>query len=170
MIVSFGEIPESDLEMELENAAWFPAKEFNPKGPAHASVTLSRRDNRVLIKGTIKTKIKFECDRCLNSYYYNLGSNFEFCIEYRSNEEISDFSKDYSCLESEMDVVYHDKFEIDLVSILRQQLYLAIPEKKVCAESCLGLCNNCGKNLKDNKCTCSGVDKSSPFSVLANLK
>jgi SAM-dependent methyltransferase len=43
---------------------------------------------------------------------------------------------------------------LDLSPIIREQLILQIPMRSLCAESCKGLCLECGENINENKCRC----------------
>jgi uncharacterized protein len=38
---------------------------------------------------------------------------------------------------------------------MREQFYLALPMKPLCAEGCKGLCPHCGTNLNEATCTCT---------------
>ncbi|MFP7755452.1 YceD family protein [Thermodesulfobacteriota bacterium B35] len=59
---------------------------------------------------------------------------------------------------------------IHLDDIFRQQLYLALPVKRLCTVDCRGICPCCGVDLNIATCRCSRVPVSSPFAALAALK
>ena len=59
---------------------------------------------------------------------------------------------------------------VDLDDLLRQQLYLSLPVKNLCAEECRGLCPGCGANLNQADCTCGAGEDRSPFAVLRQLQ
>jgi uncharacterized protein len=63
-----------------------------------------------------------------------------------------------------------EKGRIDLVALTREQVYLALPLKPVCAESCRGLCNRCGVDLNRDACRCSETSSDPRLAVLAELK
>jgi uncharacterized protein len=44
--------------------------------------------------------------------------------------------------------------ELDLSTMVREELILAVPEFVVCREECKGLCAQCGKDLNDGRCSC----------------
>ena len=60
--------------------------------------------------------------------------------------------------------------KVDLDDLLRQQLYLSLPVKNLCAEECRGLCPGCGANLNQADCTCGAGEDRSPFAVLRQLQ
>lgn len=43
---------------------------------------------------------------------------------------------------------------LDLRPIIREQLILQIPMRRVCSENCKGLCVVCAENLNEQKCVC----------------
>ena len=51
-------------------------------------------------------------------------------------------------------VGYYDGERLDLGDVLREQLYLTLPLKRLCREDCRGLCPTCGKNLNTGACGC----------------
>ena len=63
-----------------------------------------------------------------------------------------------------------DEPVVDLDDLLRQQLYLSLPVKNLCAEECRGLCPGCGANLNQADCTCGAGEDRSPFAVLRQLQ
>jgi uncharacterized protein len=44
--------------------------------------------------------------------------------------------------------------ELDLSTMVREELILAVPEYVLCREECKGLCAQCGKDLNDGPCSC----------------
>jgi uncharacterized protein len=59
---------------------------------------------------------------------------------------------------------------IDLGERLLEEVILTIPIQPLCRDTCLGLCPLCGENRNINPCSCKTKEKTSPFSVLKNLK
>ena len=84
------------------------------------------------LKGTIKCKKSFICDRCLTP-----------SIE----EQVHDFNEE---LETE-DVVEN---VADLTEIIRDTLIASQPIQNLCKEDCKGLCPICGQNLNEGSCNC----------------
>ena len=85
-------------------------------------------------------------------------------LEYTPNNILE--SGEHECSPSEMDVMYLKEPVIDVFAILSQQIFLVVPEKYLCSESCKGLCPKCGVNLNLNTCYCKKEFKSSPFAIL----
>ncbi|MBU4119063.1 MAG: DUF177 domain-containing protein [Proteobacteria bacterium] len=114
--------------------------------------------------------VVLECDRCLDSFAYNLAEEFEVFFELLAKEDAAASGSDHFCKGSELDVVYLAEPSIDIFSVLAQQMYLAVPEKRLCSDKCLGLCAECGANLNRRPCDCAVGVSTSPFNVLAKLK
>jgi len=59
---------------------------------------------------------------------------------------------------------------INLVDVLREEIWLAWPQNEVCKPECKGLCPHCGTDLNRASCACTADDAGHPFSVLKNMK
>jgi len=168
MKVRFGEIPEEGLRIEIRDEAWFPDHELQRTGPVQAAIVLKRNGlDRVILAGEIKTTIAFDCDRCLENYTMDLDDSFKLDLEYTATERLE--PEEHEISPSEMDMIYLPEPVIDVFEILNQQIFLMIPEKHLCLESCKGLCPRCGTNLNMETCDCRQELKASPFSVLKKL-
>jgi uncharacterized protein len=169
MKIRFGEIPADGLRIEIRDEAWFPDRELDRSGHVYAVVTLKRKgDERVLLTGGIKTAIGFECDRCLEEYSMDVDESFSLDLEYAPGSRTEPAEHEVS--PAEMDVLYLQAPVIDLFEILKQQIFLMVPDKHLCAESCKGLCPVCGTNRNEKSCDCRHENKASPFDVLKNMK
>lgn len=165
MKVRFGEIPEEGVRFEIHDESWFPDKEMQRTGAVHSIVILKRNGvDRVLLQGEIKTTVTFECDRCIETYATDLDGSFILDMEYAGSSKLE--PAEHECSPSEMDMIYLQEPVIDVFEILKQQVFLMVPEKHLCSESCKGLCPRCGANLNVETCGCKKELKSSPFAIL----
>ena len=71
---------------------------------------------------------------------------------------------------AELETIIVDRPVVELGELFRQQLLLAVPEKRLCREQCAGLCPECGIDLNEQQCECSIRLVDSPFAVLKGLK
>ena len=46
---------------------------------------------------------------------------------------------------------YHDN-QVDLGQLAQEQLYLALPMKPLCGDTCRGLCPECGRESESARC------------------
>jgi uncharacterized protein len=78
--------------------------------------------------------------------------------------------KELECNIQDPDSIILDEPVVDFDDVLRQQLYLLLPMKRLCSEQCKGLCSRCGVNLNLAECRCANERQDLPFAVLAQLK
>ena len=86
----------------------------------------------LVVRGQIKCKKIFTCDRCLTQATENQVHEFE--EEFDKAEAIDDL--------------------IDVTELLRDELLAAQPLKNLCKADCKGLCPKCGANLNEGECGC----------------
>ncbi len=87
-----------------------------------------------------EAEVQTECVRCLKEFF--LPVKFEF-------EELYQFPSRYR---EETDQVLPDDGYIDLSTLYREYLILALPIKSLCREDCSGLCEVCGADLNETSC------------------
>jgi uncharacterized protein len=168
--VPFSEIPEQGVEYEITDSSWFPVERMEQAGPAVVHVRLTKKsDNRIELKGNLQAGVVLECDRCLERFVFQVDSPLQLVVEVADSNEHWRLH-DLELAEEELEIVSQEEPVIDLVDILRQQLYLSLPEKRLCTEKCSGLCRICGNNLNKGECGCTRETTDSPFAVLGKLK
>ena len=125
------------LEMELEH----PDFVFSHPVFVHASVQIIASE--ILVEGKIQFQLNTECARCLEPMTKKITvGSLLFSYE------------------------YHDQDFLDITPDIRDELYLNLPTRILCSESCRGLCPVCRKNLNKEHCLCSDRNDSSPFTRL----
>ncbi len=168
--VPFSEIPEHGIECEINDSSWFPGDLVEQAGPVAVHIRLTKKaENRIELKGALKTSISLQCDRCLNHYTFPVDSPMLLVIEVSEKGEHWRL-QNMEPAETELETISQKIPVVDLAELLEQQLVLALPEKKICSEECSGLCPRCGTNLNEENCSCSGQVRNSPFAVLETLK
>ncbi|MDH3329401.1 MAG: DUF177 domain-containing protein [Desulfobulbaceae bacterium] len=169
-ILSFSEIPEHGIQLELTDVSWFPEDQVQRSGPVTATLFFARKgESKIEVRGKLKASLLLACDRCLEDYTYKIDAPIQLIFEVNDPEHHWRV-QDLDGGEVDIDTVLLDEPKIDVGDILRQQLFLALPEKQLCRQTCAGLCSVCGANLNQGSCSCAREEKSSPFSVLAQLK
>lgn len=168
MKISFDEIPSSGLDLNIQDHSWFPDDELLRTGGVDAKLHLDRVGNRVVMVGTMSVEVELQCDRCLGVYKDSLSSEFTICFDLVDRKEAE--SEECWDRNEDMDTVEVYDPIIDVFSTLTQQVYLIVPIKRICKETCKGLCYQCGKNLNSDRCVCSGKVGENAFSILAKLK
>ena len=59
---------------------------------------------------------------------------------------------------------------LNLVDVLREDIWLAWPRDAVCRPDCKGLCPICGANRNQGECRCERGDADHPFAALGRIK
>lgn len=98
--------------------------------PLSLWLTAIYNNGKVLLKGTLRTKVNLECSRCLQSFCYPFDGSFE--------EEIE----------------VEDKAVLEVADLVREAFYTDFPLKPLCHIFCKGLCAACGANLNEQQCDC----------------
>jgi uncharacterized protein len=56
-------------------------------------------------------------------------------------------------------VGYYEGDTVDLGEVVREQLFLTLPMKRLCREDCQGLCPTCGRNRNGEPCACPAAEE-----------
>ena len=129
------------------------------EGPLEVQLTVSRDGERFLINGRLEGSLRLVCDRCLETYAFSLSHDFRLSLALPEHWE-SDEDETELTIE-DLAVGYISTTKIDLDDIIREQIYLALPIKALCENTCAGLCSRCGVNLNRETCRCSGKFRTS---------
>lgn len=105
-----------------------------------------------ILDGELKLVISDKCDRCLNRFEEVFNEHLtveivrEVLIDDEEEKELEDDDMGF----------YHIKEDfINIHEILFQESVLLRPMKRLCSEECKGICPICGKNLNEEKCSCT---------------
>ena len=168
--ISFSEIPEHGIHLKPHDLSWFPDDLARRHGPVSAKLFFAKKgESKIEVQGQLQGKLLLDCDRCLAEYPYTVDVSFQLILEV--NDPVHHWRiHNLESSSTDLDTVLLDEPSINFGDLLRQQILLALPEKQLCGNFCLGLCNNCGANLNSESCSCAQEKKDSPFVVLAKLK
>jgi len=164
MEILVDDIPEEGKEIKLAASIEdlnSSGEEIRIEEPLTLKAFVERSGDRVLIKGVFQALLRLECSRCLEEFICHIDEPFAVTfLPSRERPKESDLE-----LESDdLDVSFYNERTIDLSALVREQLLLAIPMNPVCTLSCRGLCPECGKNLNEGRCYCSGSKSDSRWS------
>ncbi len=162
----FSEIPPQGVTVETDECPAMAAEPGVTVRACTAAVRLDRQGERVLCQGRLAATVDLVCDRCLAVFERRLAVSFRLLLDVAGLEPVE---REHVCSRSEMDVVLLAEPEVDVPDLVRQQLLLALPLKRLCRSRCRGLCPGCGADLNRGDCGCQ-PESQSPFAVLAALK
>jgi len=108
--------------------------------------TIKSLGDVVTIKASLKTSLKLNCSRCLDTFIYPIDIDIEERFtnndEYRDSEEI----------------IFVDSDTLDIANIVESEIVSTLPIKRLCTDNCNGLCQQCGNNLNQDACQCATND------------
>ena len=159
------DIPPEGLRLEFEEGPEILADCFPLKKPLSARVFLKKQGINVKAKGRVETAVVLTCDRCLESFVLELKEEFD--VEFRPVASMP-LREETQLSREDLEVIFFEGDEVPVDELVREQVILAVPYKKLCRESCRGLCPRCGKNLNEGPCGCE-IRRDSPFAVLKQL-
>jgi uncharacterized protein len=158
---------ETEFSKVLEEGWWQPGQKDDQilglDAPLHVTVKVSKAVDKFLVKGALRGSMRIRCDRCLEPFHREIRSQFQVYLvvhkERADQEEIE-------LLDEDMEVDFIKGDTIDLSDIVREQIYLTLPIRSICSESCRGLCSGCGANLNEGPCLCRNTGGHPAFSNL----
>jgi uncharacterized protein len=108
------------------------------------------------LDGEIEGELLLLCSRCTEEFTYKV--NMEIHEEFTNNIDNKDDN-----------IIFIESDSIDITEIIENNIFLAMPIKKLCSENCKGLCQKCGANLNINTCNCDNEQIDPRLSALKNF-
>jgi uncharacterized protein len=108
----------------------------------------------VHVRGRLSASVQVECGRCLERYAVPVDQELDLFYLPREKERPQEQEEDVELSDRDVVVGYYDGDALDLGDVVREQVYLSLPLKRLCGEGCRGLCPTCGKNLNTGDCGC----------------
>jgi uncharacterized protein len=123
------------------------------------------------VQGTLRTRIRLPCSRCLKDFDTPLVSDFElsYTKEIPGLMDVFD-EQEIELKVEEIGMFYFKGEEINLQQGIQEQVVMAFPLQPLCDENCKGLCPKCGSDLNQGDCGCKRQPGSNKFAALKNLK
>lgn len=135
----------------LQDLEVYNGDDFKFVDDIRTKADISISEDLMKLKFDISTKFKFTCSRCLTEFIedFNLKCDDEILL---SNLD--------------EDIILDSDQNLDFKDYIKNCVIVSIPQKKLCKDDCLGLCQKCGINLNDNKCSCEKEEFNNAFSKL----
>ncbi|MGL4731609.1 MAG: YceD family protein [Clostridium sp.] len=113
-------------------------------------------DNIYTLVGKVEVEVLLACSRCSESF----SNAISFEVEEKFSHTIKDIDGEIISLDSD---------KLDLYQIIENNLVIELPVKRLCGESCKGLCQQCGTNLNKSQCNCDEVEVDPRLAKLKEL-
>ena len=98
------------------------------------------------LEGKVLTKVNLPCSRCLVSFNHNV--DLQIHEKFSTNPDNKD----------DDEIIFIEGDTIDVTDIIKNNILLSLPIKKLCKDDCKGLCQYCGTNLNIANCNCRNED------------
>ncbi len=134
---------------------------------AHWSGCIKANDDGFTMQAALSVAIERRCDRCLEDFSWQLSLDAERTFAIGTARFAESESEEHL---DEVDVLPHPG-RMNLVDLLREEVWLAWRPVLVCDASCSGLCPDCGHSRNTKACACvQQVDDDHPFAALRALQ
>lgn len=149
--------PETAFLRQYEPSAFAEDDEdYRVVAPVTLAFTVHKDHDRFHLVGTVSTTLELACSRCLEPYQLPVQAGFDLrYLPPGTGAEAEPAADDETeVADDDVSATFYRDDEIDLAALMREQFYLALPMKPLCAEACKGLCPQCGVNLNVETCGC----------------
>jgi uncharacterized protein len=114
------------------------------------------------LRGVVEGAMTLTCVRCLAEFPWKLHAPFDIRFLPISAKPLHDDEEadEHEMVAGDADMEYYRRPVFDLVSLVREQVYLELPMDPVCREDCAGLCPRCGadRNQGAHECQEKPID------------
>ncbi|MDX8410637.1 MAG: DUF177 domain-containing protein [Mariprofundaceae bacterium] len=132
------------------------------EGDASWDVELCKVGACFHLSGEWRLRIARVCDRCNADFVADMQGEtmreFRLAKRFEAEDQAAD-----------VDVLPYPG-HVDMVDVLREDIWLALSPAMLCRPDCKGLCLRCGCNLNQETCGCTSEKPAHPFAVLEKLK
>jgi uncharacterized protein len=127
------------------------AEDYRVAGPVRLQFDISRSENRYRLVGQLSATLELACSRCAEAFPWPVAAEFD--VQYLP-QSANTGEGEFEVAEEDLGVAFYEGEAIDLGQLMREQFYLALPMKPLCAADCRGLCPQCGANRNQRDCGC----------------
>jgi len=113
----------------------------------------------VHVRGRLEGALDTECGRCLERYTIPVGQELDLFYLPRAAGRPQEQEEDVELSDREVVVGYYDGDRLDLAEVMREQIVLGLPLKRLCREGCRGRCPSCGQDRNKTPCACPPAEE-----------
>jgi len=110
--------------------------------PVHVSGVVFNRTGIVMLQASAVYTLCAECARCNAPITRITEVPVEHCLVQHAENDDNDY------------YIVVENLRLDLDALVSEDIFLAMPARFLCKESCKGLCSICGANLNETTCGC----------------
>lgn len=137
-------------------------------GPLDGEIRLLRTNRGILVRGTIQAPVRRTCARCLDAYVDIVRVSLE--EEYLPTVDPDHGTPLDAPAVDETALLIDGRHQLELASVMHDELALAEPMHPLCRPDCPGLCVGCGRRLDVGSCSCATEEIDPRLQVLARFR
>ena len=141
--------------------------DYRVTAPAALAFDIYKDKQQFRLVGRVLTMLELTCGRCLEPF--TMPVDAEFDLRYQPHT-LNHGEGEREIEEDDLTTAFYEHDEIDLGHLMREQFYLALPMKPLCADTCRGLCPACGTNRNRGTCACDPRWEDPRLAALKALK
>jgi len=158
-------------------------EDFTVADPVSFDAIVRKDKQAYRLVGRAVTTLELSCSRCTEPFRVPVEAAFDLrYLPHRDNVGTAGQTSrsgvqgkqgtgdEHEIQEDDLGTAFYRNETIDLGDLVREQFYLALPMKPLCAEACKGLCPQCGTNLNRGACECRTGWQDPRFEKLKALK
>lgn len=135
--------------------------------PVELAFDIFKDKEHFRLVGRVQTRLELSCGRCLEPFAWPVDASFD--LRYQPHA-LNTGEGEREIEEDDLTTAFYENETIDLAQLMREQFYLTLPMKPLCADDCRGLCPICGTNLNRGACDCTRQWEDPRFAALKALK
>ncbi|MGE4093753.1 MAG: DUF177 domain-containing protein [Candidatus Binatia bacterium] len=139
--------------------------EYRSAAPLQVDMTYMRSGTDLLFSGVLQTQLVGQCGRCLEEFPLPLVR--EYSLVLRPQQTLN---REVELSADELSASFYNEEDIDVSSLIYEEVLLTLPSCPLCREDCKGLCPECGVNLNVESCNCRSAWKDPRLAVLSQLR
>ncbi|MEP6916837.1 MAG: DUF177 domain-containing protein [Acidobacteriota bacterium] len=140
------------FERTFQPAAFPQDEDYRVAAPVTVSLDVEKVGKGIFrVIGHAATTLELECGRCVEPFEMPIDARWE--LRY-APAAVATAEPDREITEDDLTTAFYRDESLDVIEMLGEQIQLLLPMKPLCAESCRGLCPECGANLNRTECGC----------------
>jgi uncharacterized protein len=140
---------------------------FGIGGPVRLAIAIRKDRQQFRLIGKVQATLELECSRCLVGFEMPVDEGFD--VLYLPHSEAKG-DGEVEIEDDDLSTAYFRDQIIDLGQLVMEQLFMVVPMKPLCSQTCQGLCSMCGRNLNTGSCTCTASWEDPRLAVLREIK
>jgi uncharacterized protein len=164
LVIEIPRIPPEGLDvdeaLDAHNLHLEGETEFRLGAGAHLACKVDLMDGTTVhVRGRLSGSVSTGCGRCLEDYELSVGQELDLFYLPHVQGRPQEQEEEVELTDREVVVGYYDGERLDLGEVLREQIVLGLPLRRLCREDCLGRCPSCGQNRNQVSCACPPAEE-----------